>query len=301
MKIHEHVQVRGQCRATMIATDDDGREIPISEALSDASKAYLEAHGLTLQRQMHDHNLVVNGGREALAKLLGGEINDEINRLVLGDLGSGVTKSEAKPQLTDQSLYHVIRTLNDAPQGTFLLDSDTDFTYPQAAARYPSDPDVDWAPTTCTVEITGAETVLTDPNLSGDDFSTLGVQLTDQVTLDTNTANPLVVGIKEVRSANELVLHNPRQYETPTATEVRYSVDAPGTQLLISRLVTGDSFDEDTWGPAVMVKEAGLLTNNDRLFNRVIFAPSNDDYGMLLQPSSQGNELSIRFEWLLTF
>lgn len=294
----EQIEVRGQCRATIVPSED----VPLEEALSDATKAYLDEKGVKVSPVMHDQNLVVNMGREALARLIGGDIDDFINRIILGDLGNNVTKDEAKPQLTDNELYHVIRTLDDSPAGTFLLNSDH-LMYPSATSRYPSDPNVDWAPTNATVDITGGESILTDPNLtSSDNFETMGVQMTDQVTLDTDTAYPLVVGIKSVKSENELVLHNPREYETPSGDQVRYSIATPGTQLLISRRIPGNNFDVDTWGPAVLVKEAGLLTNSDRLFNRVIFSPHNDDYGSILQSDEMnGVELSIRFEWLLTF
>jgi len=303
MKEKEYIDVRGQCRATMIGTDEQGRRIPVGEALSGASKGYLQDRGVEVKDVMHDGNLVVNTGRETLARLIGGDISDFINRIVLGDLGNGVSKQDAKPQLTDNELYHVLRTLNDAPQGTFLLKPDDHFYYPSRTGRYPSDLDVDWAPTKATVSKVNGEYVLEDPHLTGSThFNSLGVQMTDQVTLDTNTVHPLVVGVKSVKSDTEIVLHNPRGYETPGGDEIRYSIATPGTQLLVSRIIKGNNFDVDTWGPATLVKEAGLLTNNDRLFNRVIFAPHSDDYGMLLQSDEINNkELSIRFEWLLTF
>lgn len=298
----ESVKARGICTVQPLVNGEPVKG-DIEQYLSDESKRALEQKGKEgLSRQVKS-NLVVNSGRKKLARILGGAASGHfVDRLVLGDL-DGKSKSEYYPNLSDTGLEGHLTDLNGNVLGPIDLDPDTERLYPEALARYPTDPQVQWGGT-ASVEVDGnGNTILEDTSLdSSTNFETLGVQVFDQVTLNSNTLNPLVLGIRKIPTTDTLELHNPRQYQTPTGQEVQYRVDRPETMLLVSKLIRGNDFDSASWGPLTMVHEAGLLFNSDDLFNRVVFAPTQDNAGMLLQPDSiSGAELSLRFEWVVVF
>lgn len=248
-------------------------------------------------------NLVVNSGRENMARTLGGsyqtadppQIAPYINRITLGE---GV-KSGNAPSLSDTGLIQEIRKIGGTPSGTFLLNGPNevspDITFPAAAQRWPLSGDFTGANATITIDGDG-KTFLDDPTVLF--ISTINVQLTDQVTLNNSVTNPLVLGIKEVVSETRLELHNPYSF---TGVSLEYRVSTPGTQMLVSKLIEGNNFPNAEWGEGVLISEAALLYNNSELFNRVIYYPEDEEKGLLLQSDeSTGVEVSVRFEWLMT-
>lgn len=295
-------KIKGQCKLQQVAYDEDGNPVPIEDAVADETLEHLQDQGYSPQLgETEDDNLVVNGGRRKTAQLVGGLVSGvDLNRLWLGDLGN-TSKSNAAPNLDDDALYHEIEDLSGQKNGVFLLE-DKHIKSPPPDDRYPAD-DSAWAPTEAKVNIysvgSGEETRLEDPNA---DFSNLGVQPKDQVVLNTSTTHPLRLGVESVKSTTELVLHNPRHYETPQNETVEYSIEIPGTQILVTRYISGDNFDPADWGPGVLVQEAGLLFSDDTLFNRVIYYPNDDDKGLFFQHSSvNGNEIGLRIEWQIVY
>lgn len=273
----------------------DGEIITRDEALTTKQKSFV--------RDIHRSNLVVNSGRSIIAKSLGGFYQDGtpaqvapyINRLIVGT-GS---KTGNLPNLSDTGLVYEMRKLDGTVAGTFLLDGPheitPEITFPSVVWRGGAEPPTDWLSSGAVTINVDNETILTDATVN---FLTLGVSLTDQVTLNNNATNPAVLGIREIRSSTELVLHNPYGV---TGAALQYRIGTPGTQMLVSKLVEGNNFPQAEWGSAIILKEAGLMFNNGSLFNRVVFAPSNEEAGLLLQSDEAlGVEVSIRFEWLIT-
>lgn len=248
-------------------------------------------------------NLVVNSGRQVLARALGGyyqtsvspQAVPHVNRLIIGN----GTKTDNLPSLADTGLVNEIQTLDGTPRGTFLIkgpyDASPEISFPAASQKYPlvsgySGPNA-------TITINGdEETILED--LTVNFIDDIGVTVTDQITI--NESDPLVFGIREVRSNNQLVLHNPYGY---TGTAIEWKVGTPGTQMLVSKLLRGNDFSLAEYGGFALIHEAGLLFNNNTLFNRVVFAPNDEESGLLLQSDelSSGVEISVRIEWLVTF
>lgn len=294
MKIKSQTEcVEGYFSATHICKTKSGIYVPLSDVLSD-----------DLRDKIFDikkKNLVVNLGRKEIAWSLGGFYQTQnmvapyINSLILGN----GNKSGNLPNLSDTGLVQEIRTLAGTPAGALLLN---DASSPMPEISFPTvvwrggGSATTWLSVADTVSINGDnETILTD---SSANFNTLAVQLTDQVTLDDSTTNPSVLGVREVRSATELVLNNPYGV---TDSAVRYRIGTPGTQMLVTKVVEGNDFPQATWGPSIIIKEAGLLYNNGSLFNRIVFAPDNEEQGLLLQSDEAlGVEVSLRFEWLIT-
>lgn len=274
---------------------ENGVEISMEEALSPKQRQFV----MDIKRQ----NLVVNSGRQHIARNLGGywqtadpaQVSPYINRLVVG---TG-TKSGNLPNLSDTGLVTELKKLDGTTAGTFLLDGPweitPEITFPSVVWRGGAEPPNDFL-SSGAITINGSgETILTDASVN---FITLGVALTDQVTLDNSATNPAVLGVREVRSATTLVLHNPYGI---TSGSVAYRIGTPGTQVLISKLVEGNNFPQDEWGSAIILKEAALLLSNSVMFNRVVFAPADEEAGLLLQSDEAlGVEVSIRFEWLIT-
>ncbi|MFB6371997.1 MAG: hypothetical protein ABEN55_02510 [Bradymonadaceae bacterium] len=296
-----HNDMHGRCQIRQVAKDGD-RQIPLEHAIADKTLEALRDQGFDPRiGSFESDNLIVNGGRRNCAQLLGGLVDDVfLNRIGFGDLGN-TSKSNAYPNLDDNGLYHEIEDLNNDKNGMFLL-QDGDFHTPSEDDRYPSNGD-QWAPTQATVDIRSynnvERTVLEDTNV---DFTNIGVQPKDQVVLNTSTTHPLRLGVREVLSTTELVVHNPRRYETPANEDIEYRIDIPGTQLLVSRYISGDNFDPAVWGPGVLVQEAALFFNDDTMYNRVIMYPNDDDAGLFFQHSSvNGKEIGFRVEWLITF
>lgn len=283
------IDPRGYFKATHICKTRGGIHVPLEFAT--------DKKGI---KDISKWNLVVNSGRSTLAKCLGGyyqtasEDAPYINRLILGEGEKGVNL----PTLTDTGLVSEIVKSSGVASGTFLLNgphvATPHVSFPSAAFRYPVDGS--YTGTNAAIAINGdEETILTDATV---DFTSLGVLVTDQITVNTSSTNPYVFGIKEVRSATQLVLHNPFGYE---GTTLAWKIATPGTQMLVSRLVEGNTFTVADWGGAVVVHEAGLLFNNSTLFNRVVFNPADEETGVLLQSDElTGVEISVRFEWLVT-
>ncbi len=291
----ENIQIQGVCRARHICRTKSGLHVPMEYALSEETKKFLAEKGITkTPPEIVKSNLVVNVGRAILAKALGGnwetasQSTPYINRITLG---TG-TKTGNLPQLGDSGLVQELQKLDGTIAGTFLLndpnDVSPDITFPAAVTRTSG--------TGATVAIDASEvTTLTD---ASGDFINDGVQLTDQVTIDNDPVNPLILGIRAVNSATELELHNPGGF---TGSSLSYEIGTPGTQMLVSKLMSGNSFLQADYGVAVVIHEAGLLFSNGVLFNRVVFAPSDEDIGILIQSDeANGVEISVRFEWLVT-
>ncbi len=291
---------KGVCTARLECKTTNGLYVPLSAAISDETYELLEERGYKRpEKEIRQGNLVVNAGREVLAQSLGGYwetqslVTPYINRITLGD----GTKSGNLPNLSDTGLVNEIQKLNGTTAGTFLLngpnDVSPDITFPPSVQRYPGSGF--GGSGTVTINSSG-ETLLSD---SGVDYiNTIGVQLTDQVTLNNSSTNPLVLGVREVRSSTVLVLHNPSGF---TGGPLQYKIGTPGTQMLVSKLIEGNQFLKADYGAAVLVHEAGLLFHNDTLFNRVVFAPNDEEVGVLLQSDeTNGVEISVRFEWLIT-
>jgi hypothetical protein len=250
-------------------------------------------------------NLVVTSGRSALAKSIGGlyqsasQVPPFLNTLAIG---TGV-KSGNLPNLSDVALVQELQNLSGSAAGTFLLadaaEVSPDITFPASVARFPT-ASTGWASSNATIAIdVNGDTILEDLTV---DFTAEGVQRTDQVKINNSASNPFIFGIKEIISTTQLKLHNPNGYETPGITQIEYRIDSPGTQVLVSKLISGNDFAVATFGPVLVIKEAALFMSNGSMFNRVVFAPLNEDAGVIIQSdTTNGVELSVRFEWLITF
>jgi len=290
-RMYEHIDPQGFFRATHICKTRSGIILPLREVVDNPKIKDIERW-----------NLVVNSGRQVVARCLAGHYQTAspaasapyINRLILGE----GEKQSNLPNLTDTGLVQEIAKITGTPSGTFLLDgpheASPDITLPASARRWPLSGDFTANNAAITINAS-EETILTDATV---DFTSIGVELTDQVTIDNSSTNPLVFGIREVRSATELVLHNPNGY---TGTSRAWRIETPGTQMLVSRLIEGNTFTQADYGGAVVCHEAGLLFNNSTLFNRVVFNPTDEEVGILLQSDElTGVEISVRFEWLVT-
>ena len=288
------IEPQGYFSATHIFKDR-GVEISIDEALRPGQRNFV----CDIRKQ----NLVVNGGRQSIARSLGGywqtgdppQVNPYINRLLLG---TG-EKQGNLPSLSNTGLVREMRKLDGTISGTFLLDGpwevSPEITFPSVIWRGGAAPPNNFL-SSGSITINGlGETILEDLTVN---FLILGVDLTDQVNIDNSPVNPAVLGVREVRSATQLVLHNPYGI---TSGAIAYRIGTPGTQVLVSKLIEGNNFLQAQWGSAIILKEAALLLSNSVMFNRVVFAPDDEEAGLLLQSDEAlGVEVSIRFEWLIT-
>lgn len=291
----ETQKVKGFFRATHICKTKNGLIVPLSEdfiARKDVKPC-----------DIAKYNLVVNSGRENMARTLGGsfqtttpaQVAPYINRITLGE---GVKQGNL-PSLSDTGLVQEIRKIGGTPSGTFLLNGPNevspDITFPAAVQRWPLSGDFTGANGTISIDGDG-KTYLDDSTVQF--ASTVNVELTDQVTVNNSSTNPLVLGIKRVVSETRLELHNPYSF---TGSSLEYRISTPGTQMFVSKLIEGNDFPNADWGEGVLISEAGLLYNNSELFNRVIYYPEDEERGILLQSDeSTGVEVSVRFEWLIT-
>jgi len=267
-------------------------ERPLEEAISDATR---KALGWVPQEKEFTHNLIVDGGRARLARLLGGASTATIDRMVLGE----GQKTGNAPALSDTSLVQELSQSNGAANGIYAIDDVTEKFYPSAAAIFPADPLVDWASSGGVVTITAGVTQLT--GASGVNFLTAGVTRGHRLTLSASGTEVTFV-ITRVVDSTTLELFNPSGYETPALATNQYRVDSSGTQLLISKTFRGNDFPEADWGPFTLITEAGLLCQDGTLFNRVVYVPDQENQGLLLQPDDgSGTEISIAIEWLITF
>lgn len=240
-------------------------------------------------------NLVLRVGRSHLASMLMPDFSRHIAFLQLGDC----LKSANLPHLNDAGVVQEITKLDGTLGGTFAIDPVTEMFKPESARRLPIDPLLEWG-SSGVISINGSgQTILTD---AGVDFTTLNIQFTDIVVVNTPTVTPTMLQIKQVISATELELHNPYGY-TSGGGAVQYRIETPGTQLLISkRIIAATHMPKATYGSSVIIHEASLLFNDGVAFNRVLFAPDNDDQGVLIKEADAfGVALSPRFECLITF
>ena len=293
IKTNEGLGPVGVCLARQIYKVD-GKEISEEEASKILNQKLVS---------IRQGNLIVNTGREILARMLGGtyevfgQETPYIDRIAIGN----GEKTGNLPNLSDTSLVSVLRNLDGVPVGVYGLNDLThaspDLIYPDKVNVFPNTV-TGWGSTTGTITIDASNrTILTDP---GVDFVSLGIERGQQVTINTSSSNPLVLGIRSVLSTTELVLHNPGGYVS--GGQISYRVDSPGTQLLVSKLISGNDFPVSEFGNTTVIKEAGLIMSNGVLFNRVVFAPTDEDAGVLLQSDEvNGVEISVQFEWLITF
>lgn len=283
--LHEHPGARGEVRIRHVATRN-GRPVDPATALSAAARAELVRRGI--RPELLGRNLVVNTGRGKLAALIRGVTSAYIDRIQLGDckVAGVVVKTDFPPDLSDTSLVHELRDLGDNPGGTFALDSNS---APDEVTK------VDATVGTPGTLAAGATSTLTD--VTGVDFTAEGVNERDTVTVTLN-GEDYTLGVNEVVSATQLEVSNPSQL----AGAVGYTVQTPGTQALFSKIISGDNFPEGDFGPVTVVHEAGLLFSDDTLFNRITFNQSDNDVGLILQPTDiDGTRIDIQLDWLITF
>lgn len=245
-------------------------------------------------------NLVVNAGRQIIARSLGGyyqlaaQETPYFNRIVVGE----GQKAGNYPNLSDTGMVQEITKLNGTPAGTFLLegpyDTAPEVTFPPQSTKFPL---VGFTGPNATITIDGSgDSFFEDLTVN---FNTIGISQTDQITIDNSSSNPLIFGIKEIVSATKLRIHNPTLF---TGGSIAWSVGTPGTQVVVSKLLEGNNFPLAEWGGAIVLSEAGILFNNNTLFNRVVFSPDNEDVGVLIQSDEgvSGIEISARLTWVIT-
>ena len=229
-------------------------------------------------------NLVLQGGRMKLAEYLGGKTNQSyVDRLVLGE------GDKTAPMLMDDgSDIDVIEADDGSKTGVFQLTED-DIFYPDSAPKIP-DTEAGWAESTGRLFPDGT---FIDKSQN---FSEV-VSVDDHITF--NVTSQTRLPILEV-DETALKLYNPGQLELQ---EVEYRIDTSGTQVVFSKLIEGNFFDPDKFGPNVRVTTAGLMMNDNTLFNRVIFGAPDDNSGIILRSdeSPGGIESSYRFEFTFTF
>jgi len=272
----------GHFKAIPICTDRHGNTIPPDEAAR-----FVEHAPVGVSK----NNLVLNLGRKRQAEFLGGRaqrVNSTpayIDRLILG-VGP---KAGNPPHLSNTfESINQIRKLNGTPFGIFHL-FDEDIFYPDSMAVIPHGLSSGWANGTATLSSDGTFICDGEEDLSA-------VRVIDQVTLDHPDETRL--SIREIVSDVELKLHNPSGLEFGG----RYRIDSAGTQVVFSKLIRGNMFPPDEFGPVVLVQEAGLLFTDSVLLNRVIYGGVDDDSGIPLQSdlNPSGIELSYRFEFTMT-
>ncbi len=245
-------------------------------------------------------NLVVNSGRQIIAQSLGGFFQDanqavpQLNRIIVGE----GQKTDNLPNLSDTGLVQEITNLSGTPAGTFLLagpfDASPEITFPPQSQIFPVS---GFTGPNASISIDAfGDTIFEDTTV---DFGTIGISETDQVTIDNSVSNPLVFGIQEVLSSTQLRLHNPTQF---TGSNIAWRIGTPGTQVVVSKLLEGNDFTLADWGGPIVLSEAGILFNNNVLFNRVVFTPENEDVGVLIQSDEgvSGIEISARLTWVIT-
>lgn len=281
----ERVRPHGQVTVRHVTTRN-GRVVPVEQVLTPRLLAALRLKGV--RPESIGKNLVVNTGRAMLARLIRGVSSAHIDRVQLGDcvIDGVVRKSEYPPDLSDTRLVHELRTLTDQPGGTFDLDSSSS---PDEVVK------VDASIGTPGTLTAGSVSLLTD--VTGADYVDAGVNERDTVTVVIN-GEDYTLGVISVQSSTELVVANPSQL----AGAVGYTVQTPGTQALFRKLINGDNFPVGDYGPATVVHEAGLLFDDDTLFNRITFQPNDDDLGLVLQPTDiDGTRIDVQLDWLITF
>lgn len=311
----ESIKAIGICRAKIIVTKN-GKKISVSDLGEDFIKSIQEKLNYRPPSEEYvQGNLVVNTGRSKLARLLGMRktvTNDGypveasyIDRIQLGDCFEGGVNVKAQnlPSLADTGLVREIQNDSGISYGKFFLDPDEDILFPEAIARYPLNTTFpEMAPTQGDLSADGTF-VDSDVNFTSVGTDPLGVIKIDQVTFESiQLNNPIILGVKEVVDENTLMLHNPSGF---SGNNLSYRIDVPGTQVLFTKYVDGNNFSTDNGFPspgAVVVHEAGLLFNDETLFNRVVFRPDDLEIGIILMAEqANGVKISVRFEWLVSF
>lgn len=285
MQIEEKVPVHGRVHVRHVALRN-GKRVPVESVITPRLRKLLADKGIAVESLTN--NLVVNVGRMKLAYLLRGATSAYINRVQLGDcqVAGVVRKTDFPPDLSDVHLVHEIANLSGVPAATFDLDSDST---PDEVVK------VDASVGTPGLLTAGTTSLLTDT--TGVDFVAAGVDAKDTATVFLG-GEDFTLGVIEVVSTTQLSVANPSQL----AGAVGYRVQTPGTQALFRKLISGDNFPEANFGPVTIVHEAGLLFNDDALFNRITFQQSDNSLGLVLQPTDiDGTRIDVQLDWLITF
>jgi hypothetical protein len=283
--------IRGDVVLTQMVEHRDFR-IPLAKADAKVRQRIRDfvwnESGVEVQDQIKKSNLVVNMGRDTLARQLGGEGSRAwISRVQLGDtkVSGVVSKDLFPPDLSDNRLVHEIRTLLGAPGATFELDPTT---YPAVVIKtQPAG-----LPGTLTAGVTSTFTDATA------DFVAAGITDKDKVTVFIG-GEDFALAVRAVLSTTQLEVENPSLL---SGAGLAYKVTTPGGQVLFRKRVDGNNFPESLFGPLTIAHEAGLLFNDGSLFNRVIFAPGSPTVGLAFSPRNvDGITLSAQLDWLITF
>ena len=243
-----------------------------------------------------DRNLVVDTGRGYLARLLGGAKTNVLRYLALGNC----PKAGNLPVLSDTDIIQeLVNPTTSLPDATFLIDDVTEKLYPSTADIFPGNPLLQWGSASGVVTIDASgRTLFEDVTV---DFNAIGAAFGQRMTINV-PGQPLVFTIKRILSATQVELHNPDGYTTPALTSNEWRIDVSGTQLLISKVISGDTFPAATWGPHTIVTEAGLRFDDTTLFSRVLIARDTEGVGLPLQPSTTvGGRIDLVVDWLITF
>jgi len=282
--------IHGSVQAKQVAELADGHRLDLSEENEITREIQRKAreHGQVVLSGIQKKNLVVNVGKNTLARQLAGDgARKFINRIQLGDakVGGVVSKDTYPPDLSDNALVHEVRTLLGAPGATFELDS---YTLPSIVTKV--------SPAGLPGTLAGGPlSTLTDGTA---DFIAAGVDDKDTVTVFIG-GEDYTLGILSVISATQLEVENPNQL---AAAGIAYNVTTPGGQVLFSKFVSGNNFPAAQFGPLTVVHEAGLLYSDGSLFNRIIFVPGDPDVGLVFQPQDiDGITLGVQFNWLIGF
>lgn len=283
----EAVSVKGIFRAQQVV-ERDGRRLPLAHPdvadVRAALAAKAAAAGIELQDLVR-HNLVVNPGRLMLCRQLAGDVDTRIYAVQMGDckIGGVVSKSTHPADLSDNRLVQELRTLGGAPGGTFELDG---YEFPaQVTKAAPAG-----LPGTLAA---GGVSTLTDATA---DFITAGVTDDDVVNVVIG-GEDYTLAVRAVLGATQLEVENPGAV---AGAGIAYTVTTPQGEVLFRKFISGNNFPEATFGPMTIVHEAGLLFTTGALFNRVVFAPSNPNVGLVFQPQDiNGVTLGIQVDWLI--
>lgn len=241
-------------------------------------------------------NLVVDSGRSRLARLLGGASTSTLAEVALGNCA----KAGNWPTLSDENLAReLINPSTSIADATFAIDVPSEISYPSSSAIFPVSPSLMWGSAAGVITIDGrGRTIFED---AGVNMTTIGADFGHRLTLN-SPGQQLVFTVKRVLSTTTLELHNPLGYETPGGVTYQWRLDVSGTQLLVSKQISGDEFPAATWGPTTLITEAALRCSDSTLFARVLFSREEEGVGLLVQPStSPGGRVDLIIDWLITF
>jgi len=279
----------GLVTATQIVTNSSGKHISLEKAILDSPSRlnYFVDKGINVPKhKVVKSNLVTNVGRSYTAHRIGGDSNAYIDRVAIGNtiVNGVVTKSSNPPDLDDTALIHQLRNINGQLTGSFELDS---HSYPSSIEKY--------NPISQGTLIAGINT------FTDDSASFLGTGLVNRRDILKVKINNIWhgLGIVSVDSGVQLTVDNP--YDL-AGTSLEYNIYTPGTQVLFRKLLDGNDFPVGEYGPVTVIHEAGLLTTESELFNRVVFIENDDTIGMILSPTDLvGTTISLQLDFLITF